>query len=141
MGLKDLGPDDTGSSSGGRSSGRKRKKDDSDDKVEIGSEPYKKVFKQEKWEEVKTFISHEMGLSPNKVVNNYKAEERYEVIHEAALAVDDEKEPEELSNYSRNRCAYCDCALGEFGVELEGKVFCPNHTAGQVKETLDSDEN
>ena len=141
MGLKDLGPDDSSTSSGGRPRGKGKSNNDSDDKVEIGSEPYKKVFEEEKWEEIKKFISHEMGLQPNKVANNYKAEERYEILHEAALAVDEEKEPEDLSNYSRNRCAYCDCALGEFGVELGGETFCPSHTAGQVADLLNPDED
>lgn len=140
MGLDDLVPDDkqTSSSSGGRSRKRNKQKDD---KVEIGSEPSKKVFTKEKWKKVKTFIKDEMGLSPNEVVNNYKSKERYEILHEAALAVDNEKDPEELNNYSKRRCKLCENALGERGVKLSGYWFCSSHPAAKLEPILGDDED
>lgn len=139
MGLDDLVPDDKKTSSSSTSRSRKRKKQD-DDEVVIGGEPYKKVFEKEKWEKVKKFISNEMGLVPNEVVNNYSAEERYEIVHEAALAVDKEIEPEDANNYSQRRCKVCDAGLGEMGVKLGEYWFCSNHPAAKLKPFLGDED-
>lgn len=136
MALDDLVPDDKKKGSSSKGGGRTKQKPDT---VTIGSEPYKKVFEQEKWQKVKTVLTNDMGLIPNEVVNNYRAEERYEVIHEAALVVEEDKSPEELDNYDEDRCAICDSALGDFGVELEGLEVCANHPAAQIKARLDED--
>jgi len=139
MGLDDLVPDDKQSSSSSSSS-RPRDSDDSPDKVEIGGEPYKKVFTEERWEKVKKVIGREMGLDVNKVVNNYPANERYEIIHEAALAVGGELEPDELDNYRDERCEICGIAKSEASVTICGDVVCVSHSAGQVAVMLDDDK-
>lgn len=139
MGLDDLVPDSAGGSSSSSRSSRDSSDDDEEsEKVIIGSEPYKKVFTDEDWEGIKGIITQEMGYVPNEVVNNYPAEERYEILHEAALLYRSEISEEELSDIPR-KCDYCGAALRDGGVWVGEYYVCASHTAGQLA-TLD-DEN
>lgn len=135
MGLEDLVPEDkrgSGSSSSGRS--RRKKKDT----VAFGSGQFRKEFEEERWEEVKGTLINEMGLVPNEVVNNYSAQERFEVLHEAALLSKSETTLEELGRQP-TRCEYCGSAVGQSGVEIDGEMFCIHHTAGQIANALYED--
>jgi len=136
MGLDDLVPEDKSTSSSSSSSKSRQK----ENKVRIGSEPHKKVFSEDKWKTIKEFIIQEMGLKPSKVVNNYSAKERYEVLHEAALGVEGDKEPEELNNVSNNRCEICGTAVDQASVEIKGYEVCPQHPAAQVAVLIDEED-
>lgn len=140
MGLEDLVPEDKRGSSS-RSRGKRKKKDT----VSFGGGRYKKEFTEERWEEIKNTLINEMGLVPNEVVNNYPAEERYEVLHEAALLSKRETTLEELGRRP-TRCGICGKPVGGSGVEfslLDGSgdiheiEICISHTAGQIQVLLE----
>lgn len=133
MGLEDLVPEDKRGSSRSSSSSRRSKKEE--DTVVFGGGQYRKEFSKERWAEVKSTLVNEMGLVPNEVVNNYSAEERFEVLHEAALLSRKETSLEELGR-SVTRCIVCGNAIGESGTELEGKPVHIHHTVGQVRSSL-----
>ena len=137
MGLEDLVPDDKKPSSSTSSTKQKSKQED--DRITIGSEPHKKVFTEDKFNEVKRILTHEMGLVPQEVVNNWSPKERYDVLHEAALATEGETKPEELENYDEARCYICSNALGDFGVEIEGVKVCVSHSVGELEASLNED--
>lgn len=133
MGLEDLVPEDKrGSSRSSSSSSRQKKKEDT---VAFGGGRHRKEFTEERWEEVKSTLVNEMGLVPNEVVNNYSSEERFEVLHEAALLSQQETSLEELGR-SVKRCIVCGNAIGESGTELEEKPVHIHHTVGQVRSAL-----
>lgn len=138
MGLNDLIPDDSGTSSSSTST-KSKPPEEQEDKVVIGKGETKKVFDEERWERIKRVIIDEMGLIPNKVVNNYPADERYNIIHEAAMLLDEKTEPEESDYSSTTRCAICGKAADDAYVEIEGLIVHTNHTAGQIESELNNE--
>lgn len=137
MGLDDIVPDDADTSSRGGRTDKKSPGERDDTVVVQGPGEKKKIFEEDDYEKVKKVIAEEMGLVPNKVLNNYTAADRYDVFHEAALIVDSEMDSEENS-YAKNRCEICGNATQDFGVELGGIVVCPQHSAAQIRKELDS---
>lgn len=133
MGLEDLIPDDVPKSSSSRTTSKSKK-----DTVTFGSGELKKEFEKEHWEEIKEVLIEEMGLVPNEVVNNYAAQERYEILHEAALITRQEATIEELG-HTVKKCDICGRPLGESGVEVAGINVCISHTAGQIHNQLNGD--
>lgn len=137
MGLEDLIPEGKRGSSSSSSS-RRRSKTKEEDTVTFGGGNFRKEFTEERWQEVKRTLSHEMGLVPNEVVNNYPAEERFEVLHEAALLSKQETTLEELGRQP-TRCAICGNAVGKSGTEVAGVTVCIHHTVGQLSSMLNED--
>jgi len=139
MGLEDVIPDDVDTSS---SSSSKREDTSPDKKYKvIGSDPYKKKFTLEKWQEVKDVIRHEMGLNINEVLNNVSAEKRFDILHEAATYSTGELDREEMQNWSTERCIVCDRAADEVGVEIAGHTVCFHHTIAQLEEAIEDNQD
>lgn len=138
MGLDDLIPDDVDSQSSGSSSSRTQTQQERD--VVIGKEPYKKEFDEDKWKEVKSVLTNEMGYNVNWVLNNLPAEERYEVLHEAVMMVNENLEPEEAEHRSTDRCIVCGNATDQVEAEIpwlpEGESVCFHHTVAQLEKEL-----
>lgn len=134
MGVDDLIPDELESSS---SSGGSSKKDSSEDQLHkvIGSGKQKKGFTEEQWEGVKKVIARETEYTVNEVLH-MPAQKRYDILHECALEATSEESTLPDDYRSEIRCYECgnDCSSGY--VELEGKDFCVQHTAGQIAVAL-----
>lgn len=144
MGLDDLVEDKGGSadssSSGNSGSSRKASSASSTDEPykEIGGGRFKKSFTEEKWEGVKEIIHHEMGETVNVILNK-PPQERFKILHEAALIHDGEKKRENFSYSSSTRCHLCGNACDNSNVEIEGQTFCPQHSAMRVRKALDGE--
>lgn len=138
MALDDLVPDDAGGSSSSSSSSKVSPEDNPNLKV-IGKGEYRKVFDEETWEDVKLVLIQEMGLTPSEVVNNYPAEERYEVLHEAVSVANQEVSVEELG-HEPERCEICGNALGDQAVTVSEHTVCVHHTVGQLA-ALENEED
>lgn len=137
MGLDDIVDDHGGDASSSRSgSSSRNQKDDEDDLVKIGKPPYQKVFSEEKFEEVKKVLMHEMGYQPNVVLNS-PAEKRYDILHEAATWSSDDFDSDDSSHRSSTRCIVCGIACDDTHVELEGEIVCTHHPAAKVRRFLD----
>jgi len=137
MGLDDLLPDGVNKSSGS-SSNQSSSTPEKKYKV-IGSDPYRKKFTLEKWEEVKDVIRHEMGLNVNEVLNNVSAEKRFDILHEAATFSNGELDRDDMENWSTARCIVCGKAADEVGVEIAGETVCFHHTIAQLEQSLQED--
>jgi hypothetical protein len=143
MTLDDLLPDDkevssSASQQGTTSSSSKQKTSDEEEYAKIiGSPPNEKKFTEEKWEQVRRVIVEEFGYSVNDVLNR-PSSERYEIIHEAAVFPTDELDADESEHYEPRKCAICGSAYTEQALSIEGKVFCPHHTVGQLRQELDT---
>lgn len=143
MGLEDLLPDDESTSSStsqqkSTSSSSKEKKDDEEKYAKvIGAPPNEKKFTEEKWKEVRRVIVEEFGYNVNEVLNK-PSSERYEIIHEAAIFPTDKLDADESDHYEPRECVICGSAYTEQALSIEGKVFCPHHTVGQLKRELDA---
>lgn len=136
MGLDDL-VDDAGGSSSSSSSKRSKSKsfhDDDEYKV-VGSDQYQKVFHEDEWAKVKDVLKDEMGKVPNVVLNSPE-QERFEILHEAALIASGDKDPLDSDYTGQERCLYCGSNPGDAAVEIQGETFCVHHTAGQVSSEL-----
>lgn len=137
MGLEDIIPDGKSSGSSG-SSGRRRKKK-KEKVIEIGNPPYDKKFKEKKWEGVKKVIRNEFDYKSVGEVKSLPAEERYDVLHEAALIHEGEKRADESQHRAKERCLRCGAASGDMMVEIEDEMFCISHPAIQVRKALDGE--
>lgn len=138
MGLDDLIPDDVDESTS-RVPRDKEKTEAKDDIVEsFGKEPYRKEFTEEQWEKVKRVITTEFGMTVGEVVNSPN-QERYELLHEAIMFSESDKDSGESENSSTTRCYYCGNACDDTNVVIEGEKFCVHHTAAQVAATLNDD--
>lgn len=136
MGLKDLVPEDKRDT---RSRSAKKSLSERDDVVVFGSGEFQKSFGKDRWEDIREVMINEMGLVPNQVVNNYPAEERFEVLHEAAMLEAQEITLEELER-EPNPCAICGTELGdEAGLDIMGVEVCYHHTVGQLSVVLDEE--
>lgn len=138
MGLEDLIPDDSDDNSSSSSSSRNSSSSDEQEYITIGSEPHQKKFTPEKWEEVKEVLRHEMGLNVNRVKNR-PAEERFEILHEAATYSNGEIDEDEMQNWSKERCIVCGKAANKVGAKVDGEPCCVHHTVGQLEKELDED--
>lgn len=135
MGLDDLIPEDVDESTSGVPQ-KQTKTEENDEIVEsFGKPPYRKEFKKEQWEKVKRVIRTEFGMKVGEVISSPN-EERYELLHEAIMFVESDKESGESENSSTTRCAYCGGACDDIKVVLEGESFCLHHTAAQVHNEL-----
>lgn len=143
MGLDDLIPEGAESSGSGGSrggGGRKKQKDDLEYKVVIGNEPNRKVFTEEKWEEVQKVIVNDFGMQVNEVKNK-PAAERYEILHEAALKAGSDSYTLDEELEEKSTCSVCgDAATEDTSVKIEGRMVHIHHTAVKIREALD-DEN
>lgn len=137
MALEDVLPDDNDTSSSSSSTRRRRRTppEDDDDRVVIGSEPNRKVFSQEKWEEVQKVIRDEMEYSVNEV-KHLPAQRRYEVLHEAATWNSDMLTDEQEELKSTKRCIICNKHCSDSCVEIAGHRVHIHHTAGQINKEL-----
>lgn len=138
MGLDDLIPDEVEESTSGVPQSKSKKEDKDEIVKSFGKPPYRKEFKEEQWKKVKRVIREEFGKTVGGVVNSPN-EERYELLHEAIMYVESDKDPGESDSSSETRCAYCGNACDDISVELEGKMFCVHHTAAQVESNLRND--
>lgn len=138
MGLDSFKHEDTDTSKSG--GGRSRKKKKEDEKVTIGSKPYQKTFKKEKWEGVKDIIRRDFEVSVNEVKNS-PPEERYDILHEAALIHEGEKTVDNSSHKAKTRCVVCGDECAEESVEIEGHAVHWNHPAVQVRKKIDEEED
>lgn len=141
MALDDLLPDNVEtdkSSSSNKSSGRKKPDEKEYATKVVGPNGKAKFLTEEQLEKVKRVITEETPYSPQEVLNNFPQERRYKVVHDAVTFTEDGLDEE---NVSRTRCYICgkDCSYSN--VEIEGELFCPHHTAGQVRKELDNDGN
>lgn len=142
MALDDLLPDDetvttSASSTTDESSSSQEKTEDEEEYAKVvGSPPNQKRFTEEKWEEVKRVLVEEFGYSVNSVLHK-PVNERYEILHEAALFPTGELDTDESDHYETRECEICGSAYTEQSLDIEGKVFCPHHTVGQLKRELD----
>lgn len=141
MGLDDLVPDgaETSSSRGGGGGRNKKPPEEQEDKVVIGNEPNRKVFTEEKWEEVQRVIVNDFGMQVNEVKNK-PASERYEILHEAALKASEQSyEPDEDLEEDRV-CLVCgDAATDDTSVEIEGEMVHIHHTAAKIAKELNDE--
>lgn len=144
MGLDDLIPDHDQNTSGSSSSGRSKDRDKdpyaNDDLISIGSPPNDKHFNEEQWEKVKRVVREEFGMSIGEV-KSLPAKERYETLHEAVTFNPDATDRDEHELVSDNRCLVCDRAADNVGVEIEGYLFCVDHTAGQVAKAIEEESD
>lgn len=142
MALEDLLPDDESTSSSAsqqqtKTSSSKEKTDDEEKYAKIiGSPPNQKKFTEDKWKDVRRVLVEEFGYNVNEVLNK-PSSERYEIIHEAALFPTDELDADDSDHYEPRECEICGSAFTEQALSIEGKVFCPHHTVGQLKRELD----
>lgn len=139
MGLDDLVPDDAKQTSS-RSGRSKKSRKQEEDVVTFGSGRYEKTFSKDHWEKIKKILSQEMGYVPTEVVNNFPAEERFEILHEAALLEKKQAEPEDLE-HTTTRCDICGTAVRGSGVEIAGLVVCTSHPAIQIAKELHGEED
>lgn len=139
MGLEDLVPDEAKTSSS-RSGRKKKSKKQEEGVVTIGSGEFEKTFEEERLERIRKVISQEMGYVPNEVINNFPAEERFEILHEAALIEAQEAEEDELE-HTTTRCDICGNAIRDSGVEISGLVVCTSHPAIQVAKELHGEKD
>lgn len=131
MGLEDAIPGDTNASS----SSSKQRSSSSEKTYKFGSGQYSKEFKEEKWERIKAILKNELGVPPQEVVNNWSAEERFEILHEAAL-IDEQEDNPDTSTESLDSCEVCGSSNASL-VEIEGYFFCPQHPAAKVSKELE----
>lgn len=139
MGLDDLLPEEesvdrsSGSSSGGGSS---QKTKDDENLISFGKEPHRKTFTKERWERIRRIISRDFGLNVNKVLNNYPAQERHKVLHEAALEESSTTDTPTSELWKEERCPICDKALDDNVVELGNVTICRHHPAWIIADEL-----
>lgn len=138
MGLDDLIPDEVDESTS--RAPRQSKDDSSDDDIvkSFGEPPKRKKFTEDQWEHVKRVIREEFGMKVGTVVNS-PPDQRYELLHEAAMTPASKIGEAESESSSSTRCHYCDKACDDAYVELEGKKFCVHHTVAQAETTLHND--
>lgn len=143
MALDDLLPDDESATSSANTSQSKSSSSSSKEKTDeeeefakvVGSPPNQKKFTEEKWKEVKLVIREEFGYSVGEVLSS-PASERYEILHEAAMFPVGKLDEDESEHYQTSRCEICGSAETKDALTIEGKVFCPHHTVGQLKREL-----
>lgn len=144
MGLDDLIPehdrDTSGSSSQGSNSDKPSDPYQNDDLISIGSPPNDKHFNEEQWEKVKRVVREEFGMTVGEV-KTMPSKERYETLHKAVTFNEDQNGDDESKLMSNKRCPVCGRAADNVGVEISGELFCVEHTAGQVANALEEDEN
>lgn len=140
MGLEDIFPDDVepGSSSSSSGSTKSLSPEEDDDYKVIGGGRWQKIFHKDKWDEVKRVLIDEFGKQPNVVLNS-PAEERHDILHEAALYVEGEKSEDELENRSDERCEVCGKACTGSCTKVAGVTVHFHHTAGELAEYMKND--
>lgn len=124
-------------SQGNNRNPRKGVSDESEYAVVVGKPPKQKAFTEDQWDDVKEVLMNEMDLNPNKVLN-MPSEERYEILHEAALY--SKGDIEDSEHIPQRECDYCGNKLKEdtdVGIEIADSLFCVHHTVGQIKNALD----
>lgn len=141
MGLDDIEGVTKGGSSSSSGSSKKKSPEEDDDKIVIGSDPHKKIFDRERWEEeIKPVLMHEFGMQPNVVLNK-PAQRRYEILHEAATWSPRNKSEKQKKLESDKRCDICGVAADNASVVFIGKVpggekmtvrSCIHHPAAKV---------
>lgn len=142
MGLKDIVDDasEESDSTQSRKSGsesyehRQQKIKEEHHKV-VGTPPKQKAFSKEKWQDVKKYIRNHMSLTVNEILHS-PADERHEMLHEAALGADGDLEEEDKNYPPEVKCAICGKDAEHSKVELEGETFHVHHSAGQVASEL-----
>lgn len=102
----------------------------------IGSGSYEKQFSPEKWERVKSVITEEFGLTVDEVVETKSRQDRYDILHDAALKAN-QSETIESEYTSDCNCIVCGVATDKTGVEIESEQVCVHHTAGLVRNAID----
>lgn len=143
MGLDELLPENesvgsSSSSSSQRSSSKKSGEDE--EHVSFGKEPYRKTYKKEKWERMKRVISRDFGLNVNEVINNYPAQERHKVLHEAAIEEASDSDTPKSELWVEERCPICDKAIDDDAVELGDVTICHHHQAWIIVDELDMED-
>lgn len=124
-------------SSRSRSSGHERPSreqlEEEHEKV-IGSPPHQKVFSEEKWDDVKRVLRDVMGRNVNRVLN-LPAEQRHEILHEAAMYSDGQIVESEYEK--EDKCPVCNKAVADdAGVSILGYDIHVHHTAGQIESAI-----
>jgi len=103
--------------------------------ITIGSGEAKRTFTEERWDEIRTVLSDEMGLIINEFKHQTPAHKQKELIHEA-ISWDEKDEDEKNEQRSSTRCIVCGNACDNHYVEIEGKVVCTHHTTAQLAKEL-----
>lgn len=135
MGLDEILPDEadksgSGSSRSGSSSSKEYHK------TITGPAGKEKKFTEERWGEIRRVIIQEFDDSFKEVMNNYKAKERYSVVHDASLFLEREKTKDELGREPDVTCSVCGAECSEGSVVLEGEKVCAHHPAAKVAKEM-----
>lgn len=129
MGLEEALPDSVNISESSN-------EDDTDEnKVTIGSGEAKRTFTEERWEEIRSVLSDEMGLDINEFKHQTPAHRQKKLIHDA-ISWEDKDDEEKDEQRSSTRCIVCGKACDNSHVEIEGKVVCTHHTTAQLANEL-----
>jgi len=122
MGLDDIPGVNKDSSSSSSGSSKQKSPEEDDDFIVIGSDPHKKTFERDYWEnEVAPVIRHEFGMNVNEVLNK-PAKERYEIIHEAATWSGSAESEEQKELETSTRCDICGMHADEASIVLEART-------------------
>lgn len=131
MGLDDAAEDlvpDGEVDSGSSSSTQEEEKD----LVVFSSAGNTKKFTQERWEEIKTALTRQLGYTVDDI-EDMTSSERFEVIHEAALLSTNELDLSDSETAREYKCAICGSRMAEDVIsEIAGEYFCPNHPAAKL---------
>lgn len=136
MGLDDILPDEADKR--GAKTQETEEKEEFHKKV-TGPQGKEKKFDKERWKEIREIIDREFEDSLPEVMNNYSRKKRYEVVHQAALVVDEQKELKETERQTTTRCPVCGNDCSDHSVEIEGTEVCIQHPAIQVRKALDGE--
>lgn len=133
MGLEDILPDEAD---------KRGAKTDTDKEQEAyktvkGPRGKEKRFNKEKWKEVRRVIDREFEDSYLEVMNNYSKKKRFDVVHQAALVSEEQKQLSRTGRETKTRCSVCGSDCADANVEIEGEKVCPQHPAAKVRVELD----